>query len=904
MDVLRARTTRAIVIGLLCMLSPVLSAQTNFEVGRLIVPIMLLLDEEQVDICATSGPADLPDLGANPMPGHTDPGKMTEHMALLEFVAYSKMTHLAVANGDWSNPATWYAGRVPVDCARVVVPENVTVRYDVQSDVRLFTVRVDGALNFANDRSTRMVLDTLVVDPRGTLQIGSVAQPMPAVHSAEIMIAANGDINVLTDPMLLSRGVVAHGVTRIHGAAKRVHLKVAVDPLAGQTQLTLAEPPTGWQVGDRLVVAGTYYAGWKWDNSIRDVIYSGTQDEVRTITAISGNTVTIDSPLEFNHASPRADLKTSVVNFSRNVAIRTENSEEVETHQRGHVMFMHSDRVDVRYAEFDQLGRTDKSVDSFDIANVSPVRANSNVQGRYSVHFHRTGTSNQRQPAVAVGNAVFGSPGWGYTHHDSHAVFHENASFDTFGAGFVAETGNETGIWSSNIAIKAEGNRAFNPKNGNNPDGFDMGRTGDGFWFQGRLVRSIDNIAASVNHGFVYLHRGSGMLNFPPDRFMLPEALGLSRDATPDDAPIRNFDNNKSFASTVGLYVVKANPNQEHDIVTVLSDFTAWSVRAGAAIEYTSHYLLRDFDLIAMDGSVEPFVGPAFGLEFGNNTTDMIARNIQVRDFPVGVRLGKHQTDSNALGKDQFVIIGGSFTNVATHYEEQDQTDTFIQESDLVSGQFVIDVDNNNGRFEYLSPATTAGTGVAYTGNKTDSIGVAPIPAGTDTYGIFNQDMIANVEINGYFEDAASDDMYTVVENYFSDRATGEIHKYGFKTYLGPSVVSILGNRFHAWADAEFRGTINLTSAPPVARDDDATTSLETTVAINLIANDNDPESEPLRIDGIVQPRNGLVFQDSNTTVSYWPNFGFVGVDHFEYWVTDGQGNFTKANVAVTVSAQ
>ena len=56
MDVLRARTTRAIVIGLLCMLSPVLSAQTNFEVGRLIAPIMLLLDEEQVDICATSGP--------------------------------------------------------------------------------------------------------------------------------------------------------------------------------------------------------------------------------------------------------------------------------------------------------------------------------------------------------------------------------------------------------------------------------------------------------------------------------------------------------------------------------------------------------------------------------------------------------------------------------------------------------------------------------------------------------------------------------------------------------------------------------------------------------------------------------------------------------------------------------
>lgn len=904
MDVLRARTSHRVAVCLLCMLSAVLTAQANSDVARLIAPIMLLLDEGPVDICSSSGPSGLPDLGPNPVPSHTDPGKMTEHMALLAFVDYTKMTHLAISDGDWSNPATWYAGRIPGDCARVVIPENVTVRYDLDSNARLFTVRVDGQLNFALDRSSRMVLDTLVVDPRGTLQIGSTTQPVPAAHSVDIIIAANGDINVSQDPMLLSRGVVAHGVTRIHGAPKRVHLKAAINPMAGQSQLTLAELPTGWRIGDRLVIAGTYYGGWKWSNAVRDVIYSGTQDEVRTITAINGNTVTLDSPLVFNHASPRADLKTSVVNFSRNVTIRTENADTVETHQRGHVMFMHSDRVDVRYAEFDQLGRTDKSVDSFDISNVSPVRADSNVQGRYSVHFHRTGTSNQRQPAVAVGNAVFGSPGWGYTHHDSHAVFHDNASFDTFGAGFVAETGNETGIWSSNIAIKAEGNRAFNPKNGNNVDGFDMGRTGDGFWFQGRLVRSIDNIAASVNHGFVYLHRGAGMLSFPPDRFMLPEALGLSRNASPDDAPIRNFDKNESFASTVGLYVVKANPNQEHDIVTVLSNFTAWSVRAGAAIEYTSHYLLRDFDLIALDGSVEPFVDPAFGLEFGNNTTDMVARNIQVRDFPVGVRLGKHQTDSSAFGKDQFVVIGGSFNNVATRYEEQDQTDTFIQESDLVPGQFVLNVDNNNGRFEYLSPATTAGTGVAYTGNKLDSIGIAPIPAGTDTYGIFNQDMIANVEINGYFKDTTSNDMYTVVENYFSDRATGEIHKYGFKTYLGPNVVSILGNRFHAWADAEFRGSINLASSPPVAQNDTATTSYQTTVAINLTANDSDPESEALRVDGIVQPRNGLVFQDSDSTVSYWPNFGFVGVDRFEYWVTDGQGNFTKADVAVTVNAQ
>ncbi|RBP50603.1 Ig-like domain-containing protein [Arenicella xantha] len=873
------------------------------EAAKYISAIMLLLDEQELDLCAHAvGDPSLPDLGENPMPGHTDPGKMAEHMAIFDFVDYDNATHVAVQSGNWSSQSTWYAGRIPTDCAKVVIPVDTTVSYDIDSDVRLHTVRVDGNLNFSTSSSTRMVLDTLVVDPRGVLQIGTKANPMPANRSAEIVIADNGDINVQHDPMLLSRGVVAHGTTRIHGAVKTTHLKVASDPLAGQTSLTLTESPIGWRIGDKLVIAGTYYLGWKWDNDIRAVRYFGTQDEVRTIESIAGNSITLDSALAFDHTSPRADLKTSVANFTRNVAIRTENADSVAVHQRGHVMFMHSNKVDVRYAEFDELGRTDKSVPSLDISNVSPVSANSNVQGRYSFHFHRTGTADQRQPAVAVGNAVFGSPGWGYTHHDSHADFHDNASFNTFGAGFVAETGNETGIWSGNIAIKAEGNSAFNPKNGNDREGFDMGRTGDGFWFQGRLVRSIDNIAASVNHGFVYLHRGSGMLNFPPDRFMLPEALGLGSDATPDDAPIRDFDNNEAFANTVGLYIVKANPNQEHDIMTTLSDFTAWNVRAGAAIEYTSHYLVNNFDLIAAPSNLAPFYAPAFGLEFGTNTTDMVAKDIHINGFPEGILLSKHQTNSEDSGRDQFVVIGGSFTNVGTHFVEQDATDLIISNDDLVPGRFSVDVNNNGGRFEYLSAATSAGAGVSYTGFKTDSIGQTPVPAGVDTYGIFVRDMIANVEINGYYHDTDSGDIYTVVENYFSDRATGEIHKVGFKTFLGPDVVSVLGNQFHAWADAVDMGDINIASASPTAIDDAASTTVETAVQLNLTTNDTDPENDSLYVDGIVQPRDGRVFQDSASSVTYMPNFGFTGVDTFYYWVSDGNGNFSKGHVNVTVS--
>ena len=114
------------------------------------------------------------------------------------------------------------------------------------------------------------------------------------------------------------------------------------------------------------------------------------------------------------------------------------------------------------------MGERTSRFESFDLDQLPGIEADSNVRGRYSMHFHMTGIDDPRNPAIARGNAVFDSPGWGYVHHASNAVFHDNASFDTppppHGAGFVAETGDEIGSWTRNIAIKAEGNSAFNPK--------------------------------------------------------------------------------------------------------------------------------------------------------------------------------------------------------------------------------------------------------------------------------------------------------------------------------------------------------------------------------------------------------------------------------------------------------
>lgn len=833
---------------------------------------------------------------------HHHAAMMAEHQAFLALVAYEDATHAAVKNGDWCNPDTWHNQTVPGSNARVVIPSGTEVIYNQQDDSRLLTVRVDGSLQFASNTSSRMIVDTLAVDPRGSLIIGSVNTPVSNAAKVEIIIADNGDIDVDWDPLLLSRGLILHGTISIHGAVKTAHMKVATDPRAGDTSLRLQNAPQNWRVGDTLVIAGSRFSGWKWDNSIRAVRYHGSQDEVRTITAISGSEVTLDRPLNHNHLSPRADLKVSVGNFSRNVVIASENAGTLPVHRRGHVMFMHSDKVDVRYAEFFELGRTDKSRTNMEATDLATAHANSNVRGRYSFHFHRTGTSNQRNPALAIGNAVFGSPGWGYVHHDSHAMLHQNVSFNTFGAGFVAETGNETGAWTDNFAVKAEGiNGSFNPKNNNDINSFDIARSGDGFWFQGRIVASIGNIAASVNRGFTYFHRDKSqtMIRISPQLFMLPEALGLSSPAGADDIPIRHFHANEVFASTVGVYVVKANPDQDHDIYTVMSNFTAWEVTAGAAIEYTAHYLLRDFDLIG--NTSESFRNPVFGIEFGTNTTDMVVRDARIENFPVGVGLGKTHTSDNQTGVDQFVVIGGEMIAVGTPYEDRDATDLIISAGDLQPNRFAIQLaqrDTDNA-FEYLNAATTAGTGINFYGSKTDSIGSSPLPAGNDQLGIDSSDMIALVGEKGYLR-TAEGDAYAIVEEYFSDRATGDIHLRGLKTLLGPNVDEKLGNQHFAWRDARYIGLIDLENQPPSAQNNSVSTPANTEVSIQVLNNDSDPENDSLRISGVVAPPYGQVFHNGRS-ITYRPYFGFTGTDHFHYWVTDGQGNFDRALVEVNV---
>ena len=711
-----------------------------------------------------------------------DSSLMGEHMARLDLVPRDEATHIAIGDGDWFDASTWHNGEIPDDDAKVLIPEGITVDYGDESNARLFTVRVDGELDFATDADSKMVVDTFVVSPSGTLTIGTVDNPIQSDVQVDIVIANNGAIDTDWDPELLSRGLISHGEATFHGAVKDSHEKVIDDPMAGDKFVKFAEIPEGWEVGDTIVIAGTRYEGYKWDNDVKAHTYNEPEDEVREISNISGNRVYFREALEFDHDAPRADLHTSVANYSRNVTISTEDADTAEVFERGHVMFMHSDDVDIRYAEFNELGRTDKSGEAQDVSDFNTIEFDTNVKGRYSMHFHRNGAEENDDPAISIGNSVFGSPGWGFVHHDSHAIFDNNASYDTFGAGFVSESGNETGSWTNNIAIDAQGVSWASAKNQTLLDEFDTGRSGDGFWFQSRLIENSDNIAASVNHGFTYFHRGdiedTAQLQHSSDVTEFPDAFTGRERMNPDDSPILSFKDNEVFASNHGLHVVKANPNQGHDVHSVLEGFTAWEVRVGAHFDYTSHYVIKNFDLIGKEDT--QYSKALTGINFGKGVTDMSVVDATIEGFETGVNLHKEFPPNFGLLRDgtfdieddsahEFDIVNPTFIDVVNEYQSYDPKYDTITTGPVNEVPLKLDIDG---------PLTLDMNDleIRITGTKTDSLGSQDFPAGTDSVEFGWSSLAAIMEDDGYFQ-AENGNFYFVLDIYTADRLTGDVYK-------------------------------------------------------------------------------------------------------------------------------
>lgn len=96
----------------------------------------------------------------------------------------------------------------------------------------------------------------------------------------------------------------------------------------------------------------------------------------------------------------------------------------------------------------------------------------------------------------------------------------------------------------------------------------------------------------------------------------------------------------------------------------------------------------------------------------------------------------------------------------------------------------------------------------------------------------------------------------------------------------------------------------------PVAANDSATVAAYQSVNVNVLANDSDPDGDPLTLSVANNPSNGTAIANNNNTpnnisddfITYTPTPGYAGSDRFTYQIADGRGGTAIATVNIMVT--
>ncbi|MET7243341.1 DUF4082 domain-containing protein [Methylobacterium sp. EM32] len=151
---------------------------------------------------------------------------------------------------------------------------------------------------------------------------------------------------------------------------------------------------------------------------------------------------------------------------------------------------------------------------------------------------------------------------------------------------------------------------------------------------------------------------------------------------------------------------------------------------------------------------------------------------------------------------------------------------------------------------------------------------------------------------------------YSSDVNYFNSNVTsgpltasGGVYAYNQSQFPTQSF-----NNTNFWVDVLFNAGGTTTNQPPTAVSDSGlsvTKDTATTFATStLLANDTDPNGDPLTVTGVSGATNGTVALNiQNATVTFTPTAGYTGPGGFTYTISDGRGGTSSANVALTVSA-
>jgi hypothetical protein len=91
-------------------------------------------------------------------------------------------------------------------------------------------------------------------------------------------------------------------------------------------------------------------------------------------------------------------------------------------------------------------------------------------------------------------------------------------------------------------------------------------------------------------------------------------------------------------------------------------------------------------------------------------------------------------------------------------------------------------------------------------------------------------------------------------------------------------------------------------NADPTARADVAAGAEDSQITVSVLANDEDPDGDPLAVELETAPAHGDATVTTDGDIAYLPYRDYHGVDAFSYRIDDGRGGTATATVTITVS--
>ena len=318
----------------------------------------------------------------------------------------------------WSDPATWPDNKVPAAGEQVTIASGQTVLLDT-SPPALNGITVFGTLRFADETDLALTTEWIMV--HGELEIGTEANPF--THNATITLTDNVKGEQLMG--MGDRGIMMSGGTlNMHGNRSNSWTKLARTAEAGSSTIEVLDA-SQWQAGDEIVLASTDY--------------DPRQAERRTIAAISGNTLTLNEPLEYMHFGRitfGVDERGEVGLLTRNIKVQA-SEDAAESFFGGHIMAMVTSKMYVDGVELNRMGQ------NLELA-------------RYPIHWHLVGDGGKGQ--YIRNAAIHDTFNRCVTVHGTNDLRVENnITYNTVGHCFFMEDGIEHGNeFIHNLAIQTK----------------------------------------------------------------------------------------------------------------------------------------------------------------------------------------------------------------------------------------------------------------------------------------------------------------------------------------------------------------------------------------------------------------------------------------------------------------